>query len=227
MMRGSEPFAADQLLGRLTAAETRQIFASLYLSILLTGEEQAAQSVLICSANRREGATTVALGLALAAAAQQTQPVLLIDGNFHAPGVCGAFGLPESTGLGDLMAGRVNPGEAVRQTMVPNLWVMGAGVADLGQLKRLEPPKLRALLDNLTREYALVILDGPALNVYPESVLYASQVDRVCLVVHSGVTRVPVIKAALARLPAERANKVEIILNRRVFNIPAWIYKRL
>lgn len=215
---------SDKLFGRLTVAETGQIFAGMYHSISLTGEEQASQSVLICSANRREGATTVALGLALAAA-KQTQQVLLIDGNVYAPGVCEAFGLPESAGLGDLMAGRINQGEAVRQTRVANLWVMGAGVADLDQIKRLAT--LRALLENLIREYALVILDGPALNAYPESVLYASQVDRVCLVVHSGVTRVPVIKTALAKLPAERADKVEIILNRRVFNIPAWIYNRL
>lgn len=225
-MMDAEPFDADEILGRLTAAETHQIFAGMYRSISLIGEDQAAQSIMICSANRREGATTVALGLALAAA-QQTQPVLLIDGNVHTPRVCEAFGLSESTGLVDLMAGRVNPNEAVRQTRVANLWVIGAGVADPGQIKRLAPPKLRALLENLTREYALVILDGPALNVYPESVLYASQVDRVCLVVHSGVTRVPVVKAALSRLPSGRATKVEIILNRRVFNIPAWIYKRL
>ena len=37
----------------------------------------------------------------------------------------------------------------------------------------------------------------------PESVLYAAQVDRTFLVVHSGVTRVPVIKTALAKLAPE------------------------
>lgn len=216
-----------QLLSRLAEPQSRQIFAGVYHNLALSPEDRAMKSVLICAANRQEGATTVALGLALAAAECQAEKVLLIDGNFHGPRVCGAFGLPESTGLGDLILGRVNPGAVVRPTMIANLWVMGAGVAHLGHLKSLEPPSLRDLLQELAQEFALVIMDGPAINAYPEAVLYAAQADRTFLVVHSGVTRVPVIQTALAKLGMEGGSKVEIILNRRTFSIPAWIYKKL
>ncbi|MCX5893189.1 MAG: CpsD/CapB family tyrosine-protein kinase, partial [Deltaproteobacteria bacterium] len=205
----------------------RQIFAGIYQNMALTAADKAPKSILVCAANRQEGASTVALGLALAAAEQQTEKVLLIDGNFHTPQVCGAFGLPESSGLGDLIAGRVNPGAVVRKTPAGNLWVMGAGVAHLGHVKSLEPPNLQDLLQVLAQQFPLVLIDGPALNSYPESVLYAAQADRIYLVVHSGVTRVPVIKTALAKLAPEVGGKVEIILNRRIFHIPAWIYKKL
>ena len=40
---------------------------------------------------RGEGASTVAVGRALAAAEQQSGPVLLTDGNFHQPGVLAAL----------------------------------------------------------------------------------------------------------------------------------------
>ena len=225
-------FAADELasphhFSRLFEPEARQIFAGIYQNMALTTEARASKSVLVCAANRREGATTVALGLALATAEQQTEKVLLLDGNFYSPQVCGAFGLPESTGLGDLIAGRINTGAVVRKTPVANLWVMGAGVAHPGHVKSLEPPNLQELLQVLAQQFPLVIIDGPALNPYPESVLYAAQADRTLLVIRSGVTRVPVIKTALAKLAPEVGSKVEIILNRRIFNIPAWIYKRL
>lgn len=225
-------FAADvpdnhEAWRRLFEPEARQIFAGLYQNMSLTAADRVPKGLLVCAANRQEGATTVALGLALAAAAQQTEPVLLIDGNFHTPQICLAFGLPEATGLGDLIAGRVNAGVVIKKTMVANLWVMGAGVAHPGHIKSLEPPNLHDLLQELAPQFPLVLIDGPALNVYPESVLYAGQVDRTFLVVQAGLTRVPVVKTALVKLVPKVGDKVEIILNRRVFNIPAWIYKRL
>ena len=225
-------FAADESaipdhFRRLAEPKARQIFAGIYQNMALTDEAEAPKSVLVCAANRREGATTVALGLALAAAEQQTDPVLLLDGNFHAPQICGAFGLPEAAGLGDLIAGLANPGAVVRKTPVANLWVMGSGVAHPGQVKGLEPPHLQDLLRVLAQQFPLVIIDGPALNPFPESVLYAAQADRTFLVVHSGMTRVPVIKTALAKLAPGVGGKVEIILNRRIFYIPGWIYQRL
>ncbi len=225
-------FAADESASpdhfrRLAEPAARQIFAGIYQNMALMAEARAAKSILVCAANRREGATTVALGLALAAAEQQTDPVLLLDGNFHAPQICEVFGLAEATGLGDLIAGLVNPMAVVRKTPAANLWVLGAGVAHPGQVKNLEPPNLQDLLQVLAQQFPLVIIDGPALNHYPESVLYAAQTDHTFLVVHSGVTRVPVIKTALAKLAPEVGSKVEIILNRRIFNIPGWIYQRL
>ncbi len=225
-------FAADELAGpdyfrRLSEPAARQIFAGIYQNMALTTEARASKSVLVCAANRREGATTVALGLALAAAEQQTDQVLLLDGNFYAPQICGAFGLLESAGLGDLIAGLANPAAVVRKTPVANLWVMGPGVAHPGQVKSLESPNLQELLQVLAQQFPLVIIDGPALNPYPESVLYAAQAGLTFLVVHSGMTRVPVIKTALAKLAPESCGKVEIILNRRIFYIPGWLYQRL
>ncbi|MFI5331751.1 MAG: CpsD/CapB family tyrosine-protein kinase [Desulfobaccales bacterium] len=225
-------FAADELaipdhFRRISGPEARQIFAGIYQNMALTAAAKAPKSVLVCAANRQEGATTVAMGLALAAAEQQTDQVLLLDGDFHAPQICGAFGLPEAAGLGDLIAGLANTGAVVRKTPVANLWVMGSGVAHPGQVKSLEPPNLQDLLQVLAQQFPLVIIDGPALNLFPESVLYAPQVDRTFLVVHSGMTRVPVIKTALAKLAPEVGSKVEVILNRRIFYIPGWIYQRL
>jgi succinoglycan biosynthesis transport protein ExoP len=223
----SPPLGPENPLNKFDDPRSRQIFAGIYDNILLTAGERLPQSLLFCAAKPQEGATTVALGLALAAAAQQDQPVLLIDGNFHSPGICRAFGLPESPGLGELIGDRLDLGGAISQTMVPNLLVMAAGVAQPGHLRKLEPPNLRHLLNRLAPDYSLVIMDGPALNAYPESVLYASQVERTFLVLHSGVTRVPVVNTALAKLTLGKAGQVDLILNRRTFDIPAWLYNRL
>lgn len=205
----------------------RRVFMGIYNNILLTSTDTRQRNFLICAANQGEGGTTVAIGLAVAAAEIQDQPVLLIDGNFSHPRVCAAFGLPELYGLGDLLSGRIESKSVVQATPVPQLKVMGAGVPPMNHMSLLEAPAFKNLLEGLNREYGTIIIDGPAVNEFPESVLYAGQVDRTFLVVHAGITRVQVVSTALAKLDIGGCAKVDLILNRRTFPIPPWIYRRL
>jgi protein-tyrosine kinase len=214
-------------LERLSAPEARQVFMGIYNNFLLTAGDSLQKSLLICAANRGEGATITALGLALTVAEVQSWPVLLIDGNFANPQVCKAFGVPELHGLGDLIAGSTDVKSIIQGTPVPHLWIMGAGVPPLDHVSALEPPYIKNLVEKLSDDYRLIIIDGPAINLFPESVLYAVQVDRVFLVVHAGVTRVQVMSTALTRLNVAGRDQVDLILNRRIFPIPPWIYKRL
>lgn len=216
-----------ELMDKLRLPETRRVFASIYNNVLLTTDVTPLRSILVCAADAGEGATTVAVGLALAAAEQQTGPVLLIDGNSRQPAVLKAFGQEDLYGLGEIMAGKMEAGCAISATAAPNLRVMGAGAAQLNYVMKLESPSFRNFLQKLSALYALVIVDGPAVNTFPESVLFASQVDRVFLVVHAGETRAPVVTAALSKLAANGCDKVDLVLNRRTFPIPPWIYKKL
>jgi capsular exopolysaccharide synthesis family protein len=205
----------------------RRIFMGIFNNILLATSEDRPRNFLICAANSGEGGTTVALGLALAAAEVRDQPVLLIDGNFAHPQVCAWFGLPELYGFGDFLAGRIGAKSAIQATGVPQLQVMGAGVAPINHISLLESQPGKNLLGCLNQEYATIIIDGPAVNMFPESVLYAAQVDRTFLVVHAGITRVQVVNTALAKLDNGGYASVDLILNRRTFPIPPWIYRRL
>lgn len=207
--------------------EARRVFASIYNNVLLTNDVTPIKSILICSADAGEGATTVAVGLAMAAAEQQSGPVLLIDGNFRNPGILAAFDQKDMYGLGEIMAGKMEAGCAISATSTPNLRVMGAGAVKPNYILKLESPSFKNFIQKLSALYPLVIVDGPAVNLFPESALFASQVDRTFLVVHAGETRVPVVEAALSKLSANGCDKVELILNRRIFPIPQWIYKKL
>jgi capsular exopolysaccharide synthesis family protein len=216
-----------QTLQILSAPEARQVFMGIYDNILLTSSGTQRKSYLVCSANRGEGTSTVALGLAMAAAETGNQPVLLVDGNFSHPGVCEAFGLRDIQGLGDLLAGGQDAKSLVRDTTIPHLQVMGAGAPPLNHVSMLGAPAFSNLLNGLAATYPVIIIDGPSINGFPESVLYAAQVDRVLMVVKSGITRVPVVSSALVRLAAGGCDHVDLILNQRTFPIPAWIYQRL
>lgn len=214
-------------IGKLHSPEAQRTFANVYNNLMLGSGETPVKSVLVCAADPGEGSTTVALGLALAAVAKQDRPILIVDGNCHDPSICRALNLTDLYGLGELIAKRVESYKAVIQKTSSGLYAIGAGIMHPNHLIDLEPPRFADLLKELAKDYALVIVDGPPVNVHPESVLYGSQVDQVIQVVYAGVTRVPVLSRALAKLTAANCKKVDILLNRRIFPIPGWIYNKL
>ncbi|MCI0407289.1 MAG: CpsD/CapB family tyrosine-protein kinase [Acidobacteria bacterium] len=219
--------APGEALRKLLAPEARRLFTGIYGTLLASAGGTHPRFVLVCSASDGEGATTVAAGLAVAAAERRSGQVLLIDGNCHSPAVCHTFGVSDGDGLGDLLAGTMEAGAVVRKTAIAALSVMGAGVIPGDHILTLEPPRFRGLLERIASNYHFILVDGPAINAHPESVLYASQVDRVLLVVHAGVSRGPVVAKALAKLSPAGRSKVEVVLNRRIFAIPQAIYKKL
>lgn len=214
-------------LRKLLAAEARRVFSGIYSNLLASGGATRPRTVLVCSASDGEGATTVAAGLAIAAAEKRVGQVLLIDGNCHSPGVNESFGAANGNGLGDLLAGSNDPSAVVKKTMISGLSIMGPGVMPGDHIRALGPPGFQSLLERLASTYQFILVDGPAINAYPESALYAPQVDRVLLVAYSGVTRGPVAAKALAKLSAAGCDKVEVVLNRRTFSIPQAIYRKL
>ena len=212
---------------KLVTPEARRVFSGIYGHFLASASGAPSRIVLVCSASSGEGATTVAAGLAIAAAEKKTSRVLLIDGNCYSPGATDVFGVSGSKGLSDLLAGGIGTNFSFSKTMISNLTLMGTGLAPGNHMQALDPPKFRLLLDKLGGIYEFILVDGPAINAYPESLLYASQVDRVLLVIRAGVSRAPVVAKALSSLSAAGCDKVEMVLNRRTFAIPQKLYKRL
>lgn len=218
----STPFAWWQ------QAEARRVFIDLYGRLMTASGAMRPRCVLVCGASTGDGASTTAAGLAFAAAGQGSGRVLLIDGNIHSPSMPEMFGLnAEMPGLGSLLGNSPAIEALCTPTRIPGLFLMSAGTVPGNHLRLLDPPRLRGLLDALPSEFRLVILDGPAVNSYPESILYASQVDRVLFIVRARTTRGPVAAQALSRLSAAGGAQTDVVLNRRTYTIPQAIYRRL
>ena len=115
----------------------------------------------------------------------------------------------------------------IRHTLDPNLWVLCAGTVQSDECRRFEASKLLGLFVDLLAAYRFVVLDGPAINTHSESALFGSMMDRVLVVLHAGITRGPVVQAALAKLALVKPEGIELILNRRTFVIPQSLYRKL
>lgn len=152
--------------------ELREDMHRLRLSIkgLLTGESN---EIVIASADRGDGKSAIAAGLAMSFA-ESGMKVLLIDANLLEPTQHYVFNLPPSPGLADYL---VNP--------VPDLWhklmrpvgknlkviTAGAGPAGVGLLAT---DAIREMMSIAKTEAEVVIFDTPAITDSPAALALIS-----------------------------------------------------
>jgi polysaccharide biosynthesis transport protein len=138
--------------------------------------------VQITSPNPGDGKTTVASNLAVSIA-QSGRRTLLIDADLRRPTVHKVMNLPNEVGLASVIAGMVDPQEAVRETGVPNLSVLTTGPIPPNPAELLTSSHFKELLDFFRDRYDFVIVDTPPVLAVTDPCVVAPRVDGVVLVI--------------------------------------------
>jgi len=192
-------------------------FRSVLASIMFVGHNGSRPRVLvITSAGPMEGKTTAACNLATALA-KINQRVLLIDGDLRKPSLHEIFELDNSTGLADLLKqrelGEVAAGALVRETPIPNLYVLTSG-GQVGVGSDLFfSTFMPGLIARYKKEYDMVIIDTPPMLQMPDARLLGRMSDAVVLVVRAGRTSRDGASAARQRLTADHTRVLGVVLN--------------
>ncbi len=172
--------------------------------------------LLMSSADPREGKSSVAANLAVAAARVGLN-VALVDGDIRNPVLSGLFGMGDSTGLSDLLAS----GDPVRDHLldvgVPNLVLLPGGQTPPNPAELLASPAMQAILNDLTRDHELVIIDSSPVMRVADSLELVRSADLVLLVARSGVSHWRHVQAV-----PDRIRKVGGVVSGVVLNdVPA------
>lgn len=181
-------------------------------SVLLTDFDRRLRTLLFTSATASEGKSTTAGHLAFAHA-EQRKKTLLIDCDLRRPSQHKLFGVGLNQGLSNVLNGEMSWQDSLlRLATNPYLDVITAGppsrrAADMiGQL-------LGPMMEEMSREYDLVVLDAPPLLGFAESLQMASSADGVVVVTRAGETSRKAVAAALTTLQHLRANVLGLVLN--------------
>jgi len=164
------------------------------------------RTVAISSCARREGRSTTALNLALTAARDGREAVL-VECDLRRPTLAAQLELAPRAGLAEVVEGKADLAQAL--VRVNGLAVLCAGEArDPGAVWR--SPRLATTLDALRASYPLVLLDAPPALAFSDASRLAAAADGVVLVVRAGETPREVVRLAVDAL-AEKV--VGIVLN--------------
>lgn len=214
-----------------------EAFRVLRTNLRFTSLDRPPGILVVTSADAREGKTLVAANLALAMA-QAGARVLLVDADLRHPSVPRLFGLPGEPGLVDAVAERVQartavlagtaegssaPGEpepdgrapapVLQMSGVPGLSVLPAGPTppDPGEL--LGSSVAGQLLDDLRRQWDVVVVDTAPLMPVADTLPVAARADAAVVVARSGQTRRSALQQALEALQQTGAPVAGLVLN--------------
>jgi protein-tyrosine kinase len=161
--------------------------------------------VALTSAISGEGKSLTAANLALvAAAADPTRRVLLVDADLRRPRQHLLLGVDNRPGLGDFLAGEATLQEVVRRPRGSPLMVLPAGQPreDAGQL--VAGATMKLLLEQARAHFDEIYLDVPPVLPVADGALLAGLSDGVALVVRAGATSRALVGQAVETLAGTR-----------------------
>jgi capsular exopolysaccharide synthesis family protein len=179
-------------------------------SILLSSNNGVRPRVIaFSSASAKEGKTTVTSNLGIALA-RFDRRVLLIDGDLRKRRLHRIFDVDNTAGLYEALTGNSAP--SVKETKVPNLYVLPSGKGIDGDML-FYSSKFRDLLEGLKAEFDMILIDTPPLLQVADARLICSQADATVLVIAQHTPR----EAALLvrqRLSDDGSHLLGTILNK-------------
>jgi len=173
--------------------------------------DQPPRSIIVTSPNPGEGKSTVTSSLAHAFA-KAGQPTVLIDADLRRPTIAKIFGIDSGVGLSQVLSGQVGIEEAIQRFHESELYVVPAGRIPPNPSELLGSAKMRKLIEELAREY-LVLIDAPPLLPVTDGSLLSTSVDGAILVTKVGSTRRDQAEGAKAMIDKVQGNVLGAVMN--------------
>ncbi|MHB8449181.1 MAG: tyrosine-protein kinase domain-containing protein [Mycobacteriales bacterium] len=187
-----------------------QAYRTLRAALRFAGGEEL-HTVLVTSAGRREGRTTVVAQLAFAFA-RAGERVAVLDADLREPGLAAALGVPPTPGWTSVLAGEAQLSEVlVRRD--EGLAVLPAGPPVANPAEVLGSRGLADLLSDAARDADIVLIDSPPVLTAADAIYLAPVVDAVLVVVRANRSRLPAVVEAVRRLTRAGAPLIGFVYN--------------
>lgn len=198
--------------------DPRSIFAEAYRSLRTALEFSTSSGVprllTVTSASTGEGKSTTAVSVAIQFA-QASKKVLLIDADLRKPSLHRIFGLDNSFGLTNLLAGeQVMPATVAKPTHIPNLFVILSGPLPPNPAELLSSSKMLGLLVLAAEKFDQILVDSPPVMGLADALILGNLCDGTLLNVEMGATPRGYVQAACKRLRGARVHLVGTLLTK-------------
>jgi capsular exopolysaccharide synthesis family protein len=181
-------------------------------NLMFMSAESPSKTMVVTSANPKDGKTTVATNIAIALA-QSGQRVLLVDADLRRPRIHKAFGLDNHAGLTNTLVGDRTLAQVSRDVGIEKLSVITSGPLPPNPAELLHTQQFSRLLEEAASEYDRVIFDSPPLRAVTDAAILAPQCGGALLVVRSRATTRDAVISAVRSLRDVNANILGGVLN--------------
>lgn len=196
-------------------------------SLQSTALDSPLRTLLFTSASHEEGVTTLAASYARLSALGSQERVLLIELNARRPALFWRLGLASESGVTHLFEENRPLSSIVQRDSRLGFDVVHVGEKDPTKLQLHLEEGLPRLLAEATAGYTTVVIDAPPVVLSPETPQIARRVDGVVMVVHCGKTRREIVQRSIKMIEQFEGSVLGVVLNRKKYYIPDFIYQRV
>lgn len=161
-----------------------EAYRTLRTNIQFSSFDKKIQTIVITSSGPSEGKSTTASNLAVVLA-ESGSKTLLIDCDQRKPKLHKVFFTSNNCGLSDILVGKENFQDAVKQTESSNLDILTSGTKPPNPAELLASTKMKDFIESLRETYEYIILDTPPIIAVTDAQLLSRYADGCLLVVAS------------------------------------------
>jgi Mrp family chromosome partitioning ATPase len=174
-----------------------------------------------------EGTSTIVRELTRVSALRMGKSVLILDADRARPCQPRFFGVSPHYYLEDAMRNGGSAEKIFSQYGDNNLFVGLLSRESTSIAELLDSQDTTRVFDALRKQFDLILIDCPPIRTSPDSLAICRVVDGVVLVVEAENTRWPVAEATKDRIIQSGGNLLGMVLSKRQFHIPEYVYRRL
>ncbi len=204
LMTEDTPFAA------------KEAYKSTRTHILYLSPGEGCKKIAFTSALEHEGKSLTCINLAISMA-QTGKSVLIIDADLRRPMMKNVFGLRESQGLSEQLAGLSvpeNEGQIFAcKTKYENLAVLPSGNIPPNPAELLSSSRLHGIIEVLEPHFDYIFIDTPPIGAVTDTALLIPEVQGHIFVVRAGDTGLEDVRRAVFTMNQLGANVLGFILN--------------
>ena len=193
------------------SAATAEQYRALRTRMMHADHDVPVAALLVTSPGRGEGKSITAANLALTMSQDLQSRICIVDADLRHSSLHRLFGISETPGLADVLAGRSPLADALVTLEDHSLTVLPAGLLPDHPAELLGSTAMRRLLQTLRTRFDRVIVDAPSAAPLADVGILTPLVDSVVLVVHAGTTTKPAIQEAVTMIGASKL--LGVVLN--------------
>lgn len=181
-------------------------------------------SLLITSAGRGEGRSTVAVLAAINSAIHDGRRVLLVDADVGRRRGKSLLGLAaDKPGLGEFFRGEAEIDAIIQPTALDNLCVVNARRQGKDMF-RFSNTLFEMFLERAKKDFDIIIVDGPAAVSNSDAITISKMVGNVVIVVQYAGPNREQVQGIIAKLRTMPVRVLGVVMNRRRLPIPRLLY---
>lgn len=209
-----QSFAAQRrlLLGPNSSFYIQEAYNTLRTNIRFAIPGDGCKRLCLTSGLASEGKSTTILNLAISFSDTGSK-VLLIDADMRRPSLARLLIEKVSPGLSNVLAGLCDVEDAIRKEVKPNMDVLFAGEIPPNPLELLGNPRMKSLIDNMSKRYDYILVDTPPVSIVSDACEVANVTDGVLFLVRQNETEKDAVIRGVKQLELSNSRLLGFVLN--------------